>query len=143
MRNRLFTLLLLLSLVLGSGIFLLPQNRESAMEKRILATNDDVFFDDDLLKDSERVLKDQFYFRDVLVHDYYQVRIALNKATDKIISLPKELLRKIKGYEYEEGDELKDIPLTFLAEGTVETKDGYLIADIPSYDEEERNAAWA
>ena len=133
-----------MALALGTGIFVLPQNRESAMEKRVLATNEDVFFDDDLLKDSERVLKDQFYFRDATVHAYYQIRIGINKLTDRAISLPKELLRKMRGSDItEDGDGLRDIALTFLAEGTVETKDGYLIADIPTYDEEETNAAWS
>ena len=145
MRNKIFALLLILALILGTGIFLLPQRRESSMENRVMVTNEDIFFDDDVLKDSEKVLKDQFYLRDHIIHDYYAARIFINKLTDKTLELPKDLIKKILHREDEKGDSysIKDIPLTYLAEGAVELKDGYLVSDIPNYNEEELNDAWA
>ena len=61
MRNRIFSLLLLVFFVLGVGIFLLPQTGISVTEKRNLAVDSDIsaeaFASGSLTADIENVLK--------------------------------------------------------------------------------------
>ena len=104
MRNKIFSLLLVIFLILGIGILVLPQNEESFSEKRLLKTNSIIKFDDDLSKNVETVLKDQFYIRDSIIHYYYQVRVAFSKLGNTLLSSPTRLIKKILNREDDELD---------------------------------------
>ena len=77
MRNKLFILILPLLFLLGTGLFLLPQEKISVQEKRSLAVNSDISPSDllngTLSDNAEKVLKDQFPGRDTVMTAYYRV----------------------------------------------------------------------
>ena len=77
----------------------MPQNEESFSEKRLLKTNSIIKFDDNLNKNVETVLKDQFYIRDTIIHYYYQVRVAFSKLGNTLLSSPTRLINKILNRE--------------------------------------------
>lgn len=133
MRNKLFSLTLLVLLVLGTGLFVLPQKPESAMEKRTLSRNDSITFNNRFASTAESVMKDQFYFRDVLTHEYYEMRIVLNKIINRIA---KPLMVLDNSTE-----SLQKIELTYLSDNVIDTGNGYLINKIVEYTDEERALA--
>ena len=142
MRNKLFSILLIINIILGIGIFTLPQENESQSEKRLLSTNEDIKFDYNLVRSSENVLKDQFYFRNRIVRYYYKGRIILNLFTEKVIDYPRKLIRKISGNDDNQNNGgIIDTSLKYLAEGVIELDDGYLINSILEYNDEEKYQA--
>lgn len=76
MRNKLFSLTLLILLILGIGIFIKPQKEISIKEKRTLANTNEMVIKNGI-KDIEDIMKDQFYFRDFINENYYQIDTAL------------------------------------------------------------------
>ena len=142
MRNKLFSILLIINIILGIGIFTLPQENESQSEKRLLSTNEDIKFDYNLVRSSENVLKHQFYFRNRIVRYYYKGRIILNLFTEKVIDYPRKLIRKISGNDDNQNNGgVIDTSLKYLAEGVIELDDGYLINSILEYNDEEKYQA--
>ncbi|MBR0462256.1 MAG: hypothetical protein IJJ00_06065 [Erysipelotrichaceae bacterium] len=142
MRNKIFALLLVLNLVLGAGIFILPQKYESQSEKRLLNTNESIKLDAGFSRSVENVLKDQFYFRDRIVRYYYKGRILLNVYTEKLLYIPKRIYQKLfgKGDSMNNGGSIRT-SFTYLAEGVVELDDGYLINGILEYNDDEKYSA--
>lgn len=118
MRNKVFSLLLIVLFVAGATIFAKPQIYESQLEKRYLTTSNDIkissIFDGTFLKDIETVLKDQFYNREILMKKYFDW---------------KNLLTIGGGIEY-------------LDTNVIEVDNEYLLNNILLYDEEKMiNAA--
>ena len=140
MRNKLFILLLILNLILGLGIFIKPQEKESQSEKRLLATNENIKLDSSLSRNIESVLKDQFYFRDRIVRYYYKGRILLNIYTEKGIMLPKKIIQKVFNNSFG-SNELITESSTYLAEGVIDLGDGYLINSILEYNDDQKYLA--
>lgn len=141
MKNKLFASTIVILFFLGIGIFLLPQRKESAMEKRTLFINENISFKA-LNKEVESLLKDQFYFRDTFTHNYYQIKTSLNRAIDKTLDLGIKLVYEAKGmingnksYSYQELG--NDIQMTYLSENVIEINDGYLINKILEYNDEQ------
>jgi len=66
MRNKIFTLLILLLLILGIAIFVLPQRENSKYERRGLHINKELS-SNNIAKTSESILKDQFPLRDLSI----------------------------------------------------------------------------
>ena len=119
MKNRVFTCLLALLLLAGLGLFLLPQRETSAAEKRDLMTNEDLSLNSTFVMDAEKVMKDQFYGRDIITKAYYQLKTLLNRPFSS------------KGSE----GGLSGITYTILNENVIEISDGYLINSVPLFDD--------
>lgn len=124
MRNKIFSFLLLVLLLIGVSMLIKPQNEESKLEKRGLATVNGLSFsqvlDGTFLSETDTVLKDQFYFRDHLLQEYYKFKIFLNKV--------------ILGSDSKSG-------IQYLNDNVIELNGEYLINNILTYDEELMNAA--
>lgn len=120
MRNKIFSLVIALLLILGIGIFVLPQSEISNNERRDLATNKSLTIDANSL---ENVLKDQFYFRDFITTKYYELKLALNDVPYKLINI-------YQGQDY---------GYKYLSKDLIELSGGYLINDILRYDESKLN----
>lgn len=120
MRNKIFSLVIALLLILGIGIFVLPQSEISNNERRDLATNKSLSIDANSL---ENVLKDQFYFRDFITTKYYELKLALNDVPYKLINI-------YQGQDY---------GYKYLSKDLIELSGGYLINDILRYDESKLN----
>lgn len=131
MRNKLFSLTLIICLILGMGIFLSPQKNESVMEKRVLSTNESIQFNNAFASSSEAVLKDQFYFRDDLTHSYYQIRTFLNRGINKVAK------RVLSILNITEKSPVEGLTLNYLSDNVIEIGDGYLINKILKYTDEE------
>ncbi|MBQ6450998.1 MAG: hypothetical protein IJJ29_03650 [Solobacterium sp.] len=120
MRNKLFILILPLLFLLGTGLFLLPQNRISVQEKRSLAVNSDISPSDlitgALSGNAEKVLKDQFYGRDTIMTSYYRIKL-------------------LCGRPFNSGS--IGIPYRYLSSNVIELDDGYLIND-PLFADEDK-----
>lgn len=103
-----------------------PQNEESKLEKRGLATVNSLSFsqtlDGTLLDKTDTILKDQFYFRDQLLQEYYKFKIFLNKV--------------ILGSDSKNG-------IQYLNDNVIELNGEYLINNILTYDEDKMNLAAA
>lgn len=120
MRNKLFSLLLILVLALGIGIFLKPQNSISKNEKRYLSSTKDI----NSIEDIENVLSDQFYSRENITNFYFKFKLALNNVPYRLLNL----LGKSDDYQY-------------LASDVILIKDGdYLMNDILYYDEDKKES---
>ena len=119
MRNRLFPIVLILLFLFGAGIFVLPQKENSVMEKRPLAMNKDIRLTS-FLKDSESVLKDQFYARESITKAYYSFKSLLNKPFGSS----------------ENGGTLDGIDYVFLNDNVLQIDGSYLLNNILLYDEE-------
>jgi len=74
MRNKLFSLTLVLLFLLALGILFGAQKEASVIEKRELSTVEDITLAD-LSDTAEETLKDQFVLRDSLNRMYYRTRI--------------------------------------------------------------------
>lgn len=120
MRNKIFSLLIALLLILGIGIFILPQKEISSNERRDLATNDTLSLN---MESVENVLNDQFYFRDFFTTSYYKLKLALNNVSYKLINI----------YQGE------DYGYKYLTKDLIELNGGYLIDNILKYDEDKLN----
>lgn len=147
MRNKLLSLLLILLFVLGIGLFILPQRYESKMEKRLLATNESIVLDNKLSLNIENVLKDQFYFRDFLTHNYFEIKTNLNRAINKFVDGSISLVYKVKGLLNGGGtididnDFKNDVSMLYLSDDVIEINDGYLINGIVEYNDEQLQLA--
>lgn len=147
MRNKLLSLLLILLFVLGIGLFVLPQRYESKMEKRLLATNESIVLDNKLSLNIENVLKDQFYFRDFLTHNYFEIKTNLNRAINKFVDGSISLVYKVKGLLNGGGtididnDFKNDVSMLYLSDDVIEINDGYLINGIVEYNDEQLQLA--
>ena len=147
MRNKLLSLLLILLFVLGIGLFILPQRYESKMEKRLLATNESIVLDNKLSLNIENVLKDQFYFRDFLTHNYFEIKTNLNRVINKFVDGSISLVYKVKGLLNGGGtididnDFKNDVSMLYLSDDVIEINDGYLINGIVEYNDEQLQLA--
>lgn len=147
MRNKLLSLLLILLFVLGIGLFVLPQRYESKMEKRLLATNESIVLDNKLSLNIENVLKDQFYFRDFLTHNYFEIKTNLNRVINKFVDGSISLVYKVKGLLNGGGtididnDFKNDVSMLYLSDDVIEINDGYLINGIVEYNDEQLQLA--
>lgn len=147
MRNKLLSLLLILLFVLGIGLFVLPQRYESKMEKRLLATNESIVLDNKLSLNIENVLKDQFYFRDFLTHNYFEIKTNLNRVINKFVDGSISLVYKVKGLLNGGGtididnDFKNDVSILYLSDDVIEINDGYLINGIVEYNDEQLQLA--
>lgn len=147
MRNKLLSLLLILLFVLGIGLFVLPQRYESKMEKRLLATNESIVLDNKLSLNIENVLKDQFYFRDFLTHNYFEIKTNLNRVINKFVDGSISLVYKVKGLLNGGGtidtdnDFKNDVSMLYLSDDVIEINDGYLINSIVEYNDEQLQLA--
>lgn len=147
MRNKLLSLLLILLFVLGIGLFILPQRYESKMEKRLLATNESIVLDNKLSLNIENVLKDQFYFRDFLTHNYFEIKTNLNRVINKFVDGSISLVYKVKGLINGGGtididnDFKNDVSMLYLSDDVIEINDGYLINGIVEYNDEQLQLA--
>lgn len=147
MRNKLLSLLLILLFVLGIGLFVLPQRYESKMEKRLLATNESIVLDNKLSLNIENVLKDQFYFRDFLTHNYFEIKTNLNRVINKFVDGSISLVYKVKGLINGGGtididnDFKNDVSMLYLSDDVIEINDGYLINGIVEYNDEQLQLA--
>lgn len=147
MRNKLLSLLLILLFVLGIGLFVLPQRYESKMEKRLLATNESIVLDNKLSLNIENVLKDQFYFRDFLTHNYFEIKTNLNRVINKFVDGSIGLVYKVKGLLNGGGtididnDFKNDVSMLYLSDDVIEINDGYLINGIVEYNDEQLQLA--
>ena len=70
MKNKLFSLVLLLLFILGIGILVLPQYEVSLQERRWLNQSSDIRVID-LVQSTDDVLNDQFYSRSKILELYY------------------------------------------------------------------------
>lgn len=126
MRNKIFSFLLVILLMIGISMLIKPQNEESKLEKRGLATVNSLSFsqtlDGTLLDKTDTILKDQFYFRDQLLQEYYKFKIFLNKV--------------ILGSDSKNG-------IQYLNDNVIELNGEYLINNILTYDEDKMNLAAA
>ena len=124
MRNKIFTFLLLILLIIGLSILIKPQTKESILEKRPLALNTDIKFnnllDGSLLTKTDTVLKDQFFKRDFLMQKYYESKIFFNKV--------------IAGSSNEGS-------FQYLSDNVIEIDGEYLINNILIYNEDNMNMA--
>lgn len=111
MRNKLFSLVLLAFFILGISIFVFPQNETSKQEKRELMINENI----NSIEDMDTLLKDQFYFRDLLNKEYYSFKINANNIIYSLLSN--------KEYKY-------------LSSDLIDINDGYLSNDVLTYDKE-------
>ncbi|MBQ3419574.1 MAG: hypothetical protein IJH31_05535 [Erysipelotrichaceae bacterium] len=147
MRNKLLSLLLILLFVLGIGLFILPQRYESKMEKRLLATNESIVLDNKLSLNIENVLKDQFYFRDFLTHNYFEIKTNLNRVINKFVDGSISHVYKVKGLLNGGGtididnDFKNDVSILYLSDDVIEINDGYLINGIVEYNDEQLQLA--
>lgn len=114
MRNKLFSLLLIVLFILGIGILVKPQNSISKNEKRYLNTATDIKDVDSF----ESTLKDQFYFREDLMSAYFNTKLVFNSVPYKLLSLA--------------GKEAK---YPYLSSEIISLNDGYLINDVLYYTE--------
>lgn len=120
MRNKIFSLILIILLILGIGIFIKPQNSISKNEKRYLASAEDI----DSIDDMQNVLSDQFYLRENITNNYFKFKLDLNNVPYELLSL----LGKNNEYQY-------------LASDVILIKDGnYLMNDILYYDEAKKES---
>lgn len=120
MKNRAFSLVLILLFILGIGIFLLPQANASKPERRKLNMNDSIDFND-IANTSESVLSDQFYFRNYIMKMYYLVNTSLSS---------------LFGANYVEG-----IYVTQLSDKVVRLNDGYLAYKAIEYNDDDLYSA--
>lgn len=119
MRNKLFSLVLILLLFLGIGIFLLPQNEVSKAEKRSLITNKDI----NSFSDIETVLEEQIPFRENMISLYYKTKLSFNNLMYKVIPAYRN-----NDYHY-------------LGENVIDIGDGYLSNDVLVYDKDKIEGA--
>ena len=122
MKNKLFSLTLLLLLILGIGILIKPQHELSDMEKRGLMKVNDIKLDGNI-DDLENTLKDQFYFRNIISKNYYRIKVTLTK------------LFKTKLSDNEYGID----SYVVLNDKVSEINEDYLIYNILTYDENYNN----
>lgn len=120
MKNKLFSLVLITLFILGIGIFVLPQAEASIQERRELSRNDDISLSN-IVKTSENVLNDQFYFRDKIVKAYYYINTTLSSKFGINI--------------------IDDIEATQLTDEIVLLNDDYLSNNALSYTDEELKLA--
>lgn len=136
MRNKVFSAQLILLYILGLGVFVLPQHSGSHMEKRFLHTNRD-FQLDKIYSSTEKILEEQFYFRDQIIKQYYSVRIYLNKSMNYIFSLSRIRRNNLDEQDKELEYEIYSTPIEYLSSEVIELKDGYLSNAILNYTEDE------
>lgn len=117
MRNKLFYVLFVILFVIGVSEITLPQKHFSKVEKRELKSVKDFNILDDNLED---ILKDQFISRDLVLKEYYKVKLAFNNVP--------YLLMNIKN-----NDSFK---YKYLGKNVISINDDYLINDILTYDDE-------
>ncbi len=110
-------MLLIFFFLLGAGLFVLPQKTESIREKRQLATNDSIHLNG-LYPTAEKVMKDQFYFRDALTSSYQTVQRFLSRLFAS-----------------------ENAEVVFLNEEIMDIGDGYLTYTVLKEDEEKKTAA--
>lgn len=121
MRNKIFSLILVILLLAGCGIIFKEQNKVSVAEKRFLKNKNDIEISNRLSKTTEEVLKDQFYYRDDIINTYYTLKVIVSRAFN-----PATTYSTILG----------DISLRYLSEEVSELDGGYLIPEVPEYSED-------
>ncbi|MBR2577937.1 MAG: hypothetical protein IKE38_03300, partial [Erysipelotrichaceae bacterium] len=116
-------------------------------EKRLLSTNRDIRFSPAMGQDIENVMKDQFYIRDTLTHNYFESRVVLNRIIDRVLNASIRMVYRIKGIingntdSHSYSDLKNEISLTYLSDSVVEINDGYLIHNIVEYNDEQLTLA--
>lgn len=132
MRNRIFSLLLVLFVLIGISVFLNQEN-VSEFERRQLATNEQLInkniLDNSFQTTFESILKDQFPLKNIAINAYYECKVKLYdpvmsgivKLKDDVIYMPdsgyyirnilkqdaeKEALVASKGYNIKEFAEI-------------------------------------
>lgn len=120
MKNKLFSLVLILLFVLGIGIFILPQEEISNQENRNLQTNENIILTK-LISTSEKVLLDQFYYRDNILKIYYYVNTSLSSSFGSNV--------------------INDVVVSQLTDEVAVLNDGYLIGSPLKYSKAELDSA--
>lgn len=120
MKNKLFSLVLILLFILGIGIFVFPQSDASNQERRILANNKD-FSINELFSSGEEILSDQFYLRSKIVKLYYLLNTTLSSKFGSNI--------------------IDDMKVTQLSDRVTKLDDGYLAYNAIDYNAKNLNSA--
>ena len=117
MRNKIFSILLVILFLTGFGVFFVHQKDFSRVEKRVLKKNSDLNIVENNIED---ILKDQFYCRDLIMKGYYKIKLAFNE-------LPYIALNSF-------GD--SNLEYKYLGKNVIEINNEFLINDILTYDKE-------
>lgn len=117
MRNKLFSILLVVLFFIGISEITFSQNDFSKIEKRVLKKSYDLNICENNLED---ILKDQFYYRDSIIKEYYKVKLLFNE-------LPYISMNKISNSNFE---------YKYLGNNVIEVNNDFLINDILIYDED-------
>lgn len=103
MRNKLFSSLIIIFLITGLSTLFGEQKGELSLERRYASSAKDIdislLFNGELVSNTEETLKDQFYFRDIILSDYYSLKLSYyNLISDEMILLEDDVLLMRDGY---------------------------------------------